>query len=257
MKKTLSLIFCFLCTMANCQTIKNDKLYKKDGSIYEVKIIEITDNFVKYKKIPSADNSMLMISKTELLEIEFSNGEKEIFQNSEKSKTGLAQPSNDLVTNPKQNEDVHLRITNVNSGKETNFYIGDLAKIQGIGFETILKLENISSQSIMGHSASGQNTIPLENIIKIKKKTRADNISKILFTLGVAGLGVYYTSVAQENSALKSTSQGIRSTASTYRTTANIGGFIAVSSVIGGFITRKPYLNISKRNKYKVEVKFN
>ncbi len=62
------------------QTLKaQDKLIKTDYSIIEVKVTEITDVDVLYKKFSNPDGPVYSIKKTEVLAINYQNGEKEVF----------------------------------------------------------------------------------------------------------------------------------------------------------------------------------
>ncbi|MDO4161273.1 MAG: hypothetical protein Q4D41_12550 [Prevotellaceae bacterium] len=81
MKKKINIfIICLMAAMvlsANAQ----DVIVKRDGSTILSKVMEIGTSEVKYKKWSNQDGPLYAISKTELLSINYQNGEKDDFSN--------------------------------------------------------------------------------------------------------------------------------------------------------------------------------
>ena len=76
MKKLLLLFVMLLpATMLNAQ----DVIVKKDGSTIICKVLEVGTNEVKYKKISNIDGPLYSVSITDIQNINFENGEKELF----------------------------------------------------------------------------------------------------------------------------------------------------------------------------------
>lgn len=64
----------FIC---NAQDVKPDKIFKKDGTKIESKVLEITPSEIKYKKFSNLDGPTYSILKTEIILIEYASGEVE------------------------------------------------------------------------------------------------------------------------------------------------------------------------------------
>lgn len=77
--KNLFLLFilCLVCTT----TIAQDILIKNDGSEENVKIIEVSDDNIRYKKWTNQDGPVYNISTTDIFMIKYSDGTKDIFEN--------------------------------------------------------------------------------------------------------------------------------------------------------------------------------
>ncbi len=67
----------------------SDLLTLRNGDEINVKIIELTDNLVKYKRCDNIDGPLISISKSKVFSIEYKNGTKEVFKESE-----VAPPTN-------------------------------------------------------------------------------------------------------------------------------------------------------------------
>lgn len=76
MKKTLFLIFSLLLgILVNAQDI----ILKKDGNEIKAKVLEITDQFIKYKDFDFQEGPMRNIKIVDVFMIKYKNGQKEIF----------------------------------------------------------------------------------------------------------------------------------------------------------------------------------
>lgn len=82
--KNLAIIFTLFISISTLygQEIKSDKIIKKDNSQIEVKVIEITENQVKFKKISNLNGPLYSLNKDEIAVILFSNGDSEVFSSS-------------------------------------------------------------------------------------------------------------------------------------------------------------------------------
>lgn len=84
MKKTLFLIFSLLLgILVNAQDI----ILKKDGNEIKAKVLEITDQFIKYKDFDFQEGPMRNIKIVDVFMIKYKDGQKEIFSNNLATKT--------------------------------------------------------------------------------------------------------------------------------------------------------------------------
>lgn len=82
MKKFLLL---FLLTCVSYFTKAQDMIVKKDGSIVKAKVLEVNDDDIKYKKVTNLDGPIYTISKSNLISINYANGQVEKFESSAKT----------------------------------------------------------------------------------------------------------------------------------------------------------------------------
>ena len=57
-----------------------DVIVKKDGSVIQSKVVEITSDVIKYKKFTNLDGPTYSVSVSEILSINYENGETEKFE---------------------------------------------------------------------------------------------------------------------------------------------------------------------------------
>jgi len=92
-----------------------DMIVKKDGSIVKVKIVEVGDDIIKYKKFGNLDGPLYSVSKSNLTSINYENGEVEKFESSEKTvKSDDADEDSEKEEKSKSNpilEDANLKKT--------------------------------------------------------------------------------------------------------------------------------------------------
>lgn len=79
MNKILLILFLFVCSNGFAQ----DVIVKKDGSTILSKVLEVNTSDIKYKKYSNLDGPTYTILKTELLSINYKNGECEKFTSEE------------------------------------------------------------------------------------------------------------------------------------------------------------------------------
>lgn len=63
----------------SAQTAKVDKIYKADNSVIDCKIIEVTESAIKYKKATYLDGPTYSIAVSEVVTIQFANGDSQVF----------------------------------------------------------------------------------------------------------------------------------------------------------------------------------
>lgn len=90
--KTLRILFATLFLLCIAGTvIAQDVIVMKDQSTVMSKVLEITSTEIKYKKWNNQDGPIYSISKSEILSINYENGEVEIFNNNVSSPTSTYQ----------------------------------------------------------------------------------------------------------------------------------------------------------------------
>ncbi len=83
MKKVFLLLALLACINTNAQ----DVIVKKDGSTILSKVLEVNPEDVKYKKFSNKTGPTYTIRKSEILSINYENGEKDLFDNSTENDT--------------------------------------------------------------------------------------------------------------------------------------------------------------------------
>ena len=80
MKKLVLLLSAFL--FGSFVVSAQDMITKKDGTDIEAKVLEVTQDEVKYVKVSNPDGPTYLLNKKDVLLIRYENGEKEIFSES-------------------------------------------------------------------------------------------------------------------------------------------------------------------------------
>ena len=73
-----------ICISLSYLTFAQDIITKRDGVDIEAKVLEISDENVKYKKFDYQDGPAYNIKTSEILIIRYENGSKDIFLKEEK-----------------------------------------------------------------------------------------------------------------------------------------------------------------------------
>lgn len=113
MKKNVFLLALFTATTVYAQ----DVIVKKDGSTIISKVLEVSTSDIKYKKYSNLDGPLYTIGISDVLSINYENGEKELFENSN-------------ANNEKQIE----ILNNVTEQKEYTLNSGTLIPIQNANY---------------------------------------------------------------------------------------------------------------------------
>ncbi|MCB9186999.1 MAG: hypothetical protein H6601_09660, partial [Flavobacteriales bacterium] len=75
------IIILYLVILHSFQGFAQDWLYFLDGVEMEVKITEVTTDYVKYKKLKEPEGPTLIMLKANLLKISHDNGTEELIEN--------------------------------------------------------------------------------------------------------------------------------------------------------------------------------
>ena len=109
------LVFLCLFLVVSCFVNAQDMIVKKDGSIIKVKVLEVGEDAIKYKKADNPDGPTYSVSKSNLTSINYANGEVEKFESEEKvSKKNDDDEDSEKEEKPKKNailEDENLKKT--------------------------------------------------------------------------------------------------------------------------------------------------
>ena len=87
MKKILISIFCIVFSTL---LFSQDNVILKSGEELKVKITEVSDNNIKYKKLNFLEGPNFTINTSDIFMIKYSNGEKQIFNNNNESKSSTS-----------------------------------------------------------------------------------------------------------------------------------------------------------------------
>ncbi len=81
MKK--SILAAFICIFGIATANAQDLIVQKDGSIIKSKVYEVTQTEIKYKKFSNLDGPLYTIGKSDILSINYENGETDTFTNTD------------------------------------------------------------------------------------------------------------------------------------------------------------------------------
>ena len=88
MMKQLLVMFMLLCSTA---VFAQDVIVKKDGSTILAKVLEVNTKDIKYKKHSNLSGPTYTINKSEIMSINYENGEKDTFYNNDTNKIQVEQ----------------------------------------------------------------------------------------------------------------------------------------------------------------------
>lgn len=75
--KNLFVVMLFSCSTLVCA---QDVIVKRDGSTILSKVLEVNTSEIKYKKFSNQDGPTYTINKSEIMSINYENGEKDTFE---------------------------------------------------------------------------------------------------------------------------------------------------------------------------------
>lgn len=127
--KKLSLLVVLLCV--SMVTIAQDVIVKKDGSTIQSKVMEINGTEIKYKKWSNQDGPLYSIGRSEILSINYQNGEVEKFsevfvENNLPTSELPVYTGEDLTIEGWRREDIALN-GHILSNDEIKYYLGSEA----------------------------------------------------------------------------------------------------------------------------------
>ena len=96
MKKFLMVVSMLICGLT---AMAQDIIVLKDGDLKQVKVIEVGENDVKYKKWENIDGPTYTISISNILSINYQNGAKDSFADYKEKKTDVAQSISEASVN--------------------------------------------------------------------------------------------------------------------------------------------------------------
>ncbi len=77
------LFFAFMLSFGTI-AIAQDKIVKKDGAEIECKVIEITDELIKYRKLDNLEGPLYSLKKSDITVIQYENGTLDVFNEQER-----------------------------------------------------------------------------------------------------------------------------------------------------------------------------
>lgn len=86
-----------LLLVLSCICFAQDTIYKTDGTEIKSKVIEITDDVIKYKKFTNPDGPSYTVLKAEVFMIVYQNGEREVFKKNEQPVNKVEPPKQEYV----------------------------------------------------------------------------------------------------------------------------------------------------------------
>lgn len=111
----VSMLICGLTAMAQ------DIIVLKDGDLKQVKVIEVGENDVKYKKWENIDGPTYTISISNILSINYQNGAKDSFADYKEKKSDVAQ-SIDIASN-NISKNITTSSNNISRGLNNQVYL--------------------------------------------------------------------------------------------------------------------------------------
>ena len=81
-------ILFFMLLICSANISAQDVIVKKDGSTIISKVLEVTIADIKYKKFSNQNGPTYTISKSDVMAINYENGEKDVFNNNTSQQSG-------------------------------------------------------------------------------------------------------------------------------------------------------------------------
>lgn len=120
-------LFVFTIVLFSAKTFAQDVIVKKDGSTIMSKVLEIGTNEIKYKKFFNQEGPTYTVLSSDVLAINYENGEKETFQ-AVNEETPVVQKTiggnNSDIQEIKLNAGTEIPIQNINYVKAADLYVG-------------------------------------------------------------------------------------------------------------------------------------
>jgi hypothetical protein len=98
MKKLILVFLSCLFAITNC--ISQDIITKKNGEDIQAKVVEITTSDIKYRKFDNLDGPLFTMLKSDVLMIRYSNGSKDIFNETQSEAKQNTPPPSDKQNQP-------------------------------------------------------------------------------------------------------------------------------------------------------------
>ena len=170
MKKSFMSLIVFLATNAFAQDI----IVKKDGSTIMSKVLEIGTSEIKYKKFSNQQGPIYTIARSDVMAINYENGEKESIQLAKEADTKgivIGQPDTQIklavgTEIPLQNIN-YVKAADLYVGQDVNFRVNREIKsnnITLIPYGTIVKGKVYEAKKSSGFGTKGKLGIRIDNI---------------------------------------------------------------------------------------------
>lgn len=170
----ISFLFCY-----SLIAYSQDVIVKKDGSTILSKVLEVNTSDIKYKKFKNPDGPTYTILKSELISINYENGEKDIFEDTKDSKETSASQKNTsdpklVERQPSENNSILIeaydRRYNIGAGYHpTNKSVNSGLTTWGVAPSSVISNEDIEIE-FEERSEEGENKF-LQYAIIIKNRT--------------------------------------------------------------------------------------
>ena len=169
MKKLLLVLVLLTSTCAFAQ----DKIITRSSSVIEAKVIEIGNDFIKYKRFSNQDGPVYSIPKKDITTIWYENGEEETFENSNLSTPSVPQEPVEESLILKSGTEIPIQIVtpikaaDVQKGQTIPFKVNKDISINGvtvIPFGTAVKGTVYEAKKSSWWGTKGRLGIKIDNI---------------------------------------------------------------------------------------------
>lgn len=193
MKKLLIILMFFCSTNGFAQDI----IVKKDGSTIAAKVLEITQNEIKYKKFNNQNGPIYNILKTEVFSINYSNGSKDVFNSTNSSEVNRSinytRNTNNQINKGLQIQKDQLLVS-ADNWEKAGVFLGTLIGVGG-GLSSLLFLDGTASYIVAGSClGAGALTAMICGGIANNKRDEANVISSIPIIKQDLNFGNYHIS---------------------------------------------------------------
>lgn len=121
------IILFFFATIVALQAYSQDVIVKTDGSTILAKVLEVNSNDIKYKKHSNPKGPTYTVNKSEVMSINYQNGDKDIFNAITSDSTPAKANSTPKQLSPEDIEANNLYLSNFNQQNDAH-YIGEINK---------------------------------------------------------------------------------------------------------------------------------
>ncbi|WP_461053775.1 hypothetical protein [Spirosoma arcticum] len=268
--KTIQL---FILILLLCPLVKaQDTILKTDQTELSAKVVEVTNDEVKFKHFNRLDGPTYTLKKSEVFVIIYKDGTREKFTSVPMpfvasvptSLTDTPQPvvplvpsassPTALVENP---QTTRLLLTKLTNGRQYTFKSGDHIRLKNDddfynGNFSSYQVQGVGREKLLLTAGGTDYGMPYRNITGIKHKS--SNAVQNIFRFG----GALLTVAAYLSSNNKSNYGSYTTYGSTYYQKAltwEVPAYVAgVGMVVTSFFLKKPYLKFNNPNRFKWEV---
>lgn len=152
-------ILLFMLLICSANVSAQDVIVKKDGSTIISKVLEVNIADIKYKKFSNLNGPTYTISKSDVMAINYENGEKDVFNNNTSQQSGSSEESRDplhprmIKKNVAKNNSELIDSYNAQireKEKPANKDAGYMTAILGVTSSSVLSNEDLEISFIKG-----------------------------------------------------------------------------------------------------------